>query len=255
MTLTARALTAGDADLLRTMTAAEAVVPIRSPADLARRLAPDRRIFAVHAGDGVQGFVHVALARRLPRTLDEILSGPRLVGPPSVAIFYGVTRIGEAVRGQAGQLLDAVSGALLAERPALRLVTLSPVPGFRAWLEEQLGDHVAEASQAIEHLARHVAAGLADPRAEALAALARLYLSAEDARGRIRDPVARFHLGNGASVERILVGGDCSWRGLRDAFGLMVSYRYHPKARWPVARPTGDVAALIARLAPARCAA
>ncbi|MCB9522599.1 MAG: malonyl-CoA decarboxylase family protein [Myxococcales bacterium] len=246
---TAHRLTEADDALLRRFVEHEAVVPVLSRGDLQRRLAPDRRLFAVldDTGDAM-GFVHVALTARFPASLDEVLSGPVCLGPPAHGTFYGITRTSDRVRGRAGDLLKAVAAALHAEHPGLRLATLSPLPGFRAWLEAALTARGhADASAAVEHLARRAA--IETPPCEAdlpLGTLARAYQAARDGRGRILDPVARFHLGNGADAHRILLGADCSWHGLSQSFGVMASYRYFPATH--EARPAVDAAAALEHL-------
>jgi malonyl-CoA decarboxylase len=117
------------------------------------------------------------------------------------------------------------------ELPQLEnFVTLSPVPGFMKWLSSE--------AQALPQEDRDIAAALANPawageptRPEALRKgvenlAAEYFLHAKGANGRPRDPVARFHLGNGARLERINPMGDLSRKGIAQAAGLMVNYRY-----------------------------
>ena len=110
-------------------------------------------------------------------------------------------------------------------------VTLSPVPGFRAWVES-CDDPAAEALA--EKVRENAADGAwpADPDSAArlrktLEPLAAYYfLKARRADGRVVDPVARFHLGNGARLERINWMGDLSPKGLTESYGVMVNYLY-----------------------------
>lgn len=230
--LTVRAVGADDRAFLDTLVRNEAVVPVRSPRDLARRLQPDRRILAVLHPDGAPlAFVHVALTADFPEGLDAVLTGAPEHEPARFATFYGITRVDDRARGQAGALLEAAKDHVLDELPDLEIAaTLSPMPGFRAWVQRTLeAAGEPEAASELDALARTVAAGLAPPhRLDALARLARLWLLARDARGRLQDPVARFHLGNGAAVRDILLAADCSWHGLSQSLGVMVSYQYAP---------------------------
>lgn len=225
-----RALRPEDRELLDLLVQHEAVVPVQSQRDLVRRLAPDRRVLALlHADGSPLAFVHVALTPTFPTTLDALLAGPIDDREARCATFYGITRVDPRARGEAGALLEAALEHVVAENPSLDLTaTLSPMPGFRAWVERTLGatGH-PDAAGELERIARLCAAGLASPRRlVALERLARLWLQARDPEGRLQDPVARFHLGNGASVRDVLVGADASWHGLEQSLGVMVSYRY-----------------------------
>jgi malonyl-CoA decarboxylase len=129
-----------------------------------------------------------------------------------------------------------VAEELKKELPSLStFVTLSPVPGFAAWLDR----HLAQESPAgLTREQRDTLRDLADPdraadpaRAAALdrallPAAAYYFLRAKTPGGRPLDPVARFHLGNGARLERLNPGGDLSPKGLRQSRGLMVNYLY-----------------------------
>src|SRR5262249_11209399 len=120
------------------------------------------------------------------------------------------------------------------ETEGLRLrnyVTLSPIPRFREWLAQR-----KPALPESEHLLRLSGSGLTkalngmapgDPRREALCRACAQYLTTRR-NGRALDPVAGFHLNNGASVERIDWMGDVSEKGLLQSFGLMVNYAYRP---------------------------
>ena len=154
------------------------------------------------------------------------------------AVFYSISN---TQRGLAGVsfgnfLIKQVVEELKAELPEIKtFVTLSPVPGFAAWLSAQRKD---ENSELLSPDQRIAFATLDDPgwhldpaRAEAvreplLAAAATYFLAARDAKGRVIDPVARFHLGNGARLERLNFLGDVSANGLKQSHGLMVNYLY-----------------------------
>jgi malonyl-CoA decarboxylase len=122
------------------------------------------------------------------------------------------------------------------ELPNLRtFVTLSPVPGFAAWLARE---RMAEGSACLDTAAKEMLMVLDEPawhedaetvgeiRAILLPAAAYYFLKAKDPKGRPVDPVARFHLGNGARLERLNFLGDVSTKGLKQAHGLMVNYLY-----------------------------
>lgn len=229
--LRVKTLSEADTDLLKQFVDCEAVVPVQSPDDLRRRMAPDRRLLAILDEDDTPlVFVNVALCEAFPERLERILAGP--VAPleaPSIAVFYGITRASPRARGRAGALLHRAVEAVCEQVPSISdAVTLSPMPGFRPWLEEILGlqGHSA-AAEMLERMSRKTAAGLLPAeQAEKLQTLARFFLGRVDSRGRAADPVARFHLRNGAQIRDIIVGADCSWHGLRQSLGVMVSYTY-----------------------------
>jgi malonyl-CoA decarboxylase len=230
--LLVRALVESDTDLIALFAARESVIPVQGSSDLERRLATDRRVFALILPDGeVAGFVQVALSRAFPRSLEQILRGPLTHGEPSFATFYGITRISDQMKGRADEMLAAVTNTLLATNPDLSLATLSPIPKLRPWLEAQITARGLTFSGAqIEASSRKFAIGLGDDAfAAAMHDITHHYLHRRDERGRLIDPVARFHLGNGAVCGRIRVGADCSWHGLEQSFGVMASYQYHPK--------------------------
>ena len=133
-------------------------------------------------------------------------------------------------------LIKQVVEELKREWPRLtNFVTLSPAPGFAAWLARAASD---ESSTAISSQARHTLALLERPNWSAETAArealqralipvaAHYFLHARTASGRIVDPVARFHLGNGARLERLNPFGDLSEAALRQSHGLMVNYLY-----------------------------
>ena len=194
----------------------EAVHEIHGFPDLKRRLERDRRCFAFFhpalPGEPLI-FVEVAFVDELPAAVAPILALESVVGEPKrarCAVFYSITSCQAGLKGISfgNFLIKQVAEDLRAELPNLKLfATLSPVPGLRAWAERKLG-----------------AAVPTDP--EGLAGLAAWYLTREWREGHALDPVARFHLGNGARLERINVGADTSARGLAQSFGLMVNYVY-----------------------------
>jgi malonyl-CoA decarboxylase len=156
-------------------------------------------------------------------------------------VFYSISNCQEGLRGISfgNFLIKQVVEDLVKERPSLKtFVTLSPVPNFADWLAVTLADPGANVATQAERNRLEV---LADPGwvgSEKVAAAlkptllrlaAHYFLVAKAGDGRPLDPVARFHLGNGARLERINWLGDASPKGLSEAHGLMVNYRYEIK--------------------------
>ncbi len=236
------------AAILEKIIAYEAVHEITGWDDLRRRLDPaDRRCFAFFHPSLVDEpliFVEVALMNETPAAIADVLTeAPKQAGPAAAttAVFYSISNCQEGLRGISfgNFLIKQVAEELLRERPGLTtFVTLSPVPGFARWLNRGLSE--ADATIVAAH-ERGALAGLSGDawlksaeikaRLEApmLAMAAKYMLSAKAADGRPLDPVARFHLGNGARLGRINWPADLSARGLREAHGLMVNYRYDLK--------------------------
>jgi malonyl-CoA decarboxylase len=227
----------------------EAVHEIKGWDDLRRRLDPkDRRCFAFFHPSLVDEplvFVEVALMRDTPEAIGEVLLEPETplaAGTATTAVFYSISNCQEGLRGISfgNFLLKQVVEELARETPALKtFVTLSPMPRFSAWLAEtaadQSDDDVAADAKAAREGVQHlggpdkIAEAGDDLKASLLALAAHYLLMAKGADGRAVDPVARFHLGNGARLERINWMGDPSPKSLRDALGLMVNYRYDLK--------------------------
>ncbi|MNM67256.1 Malonyl-CoA decarboxylase (MCD) [compost metagenome] len=225
------------ASILEKIIRYEAVHAIKDWDDLRSRLQPaDRRCFAFfHPALAEEPliFVEVALTRSMPGAIDEILEQrPDGVAAeePDTAVFYSISNCQEGLRGISfgNFLIKQVVEELAREVPSLRsFVTLSPVPGFRRWLEGLDGD-ARLAPVAADCLKALKGDSAPPPRLEQplLALAAEHFLNAKNAEGRPLDPVARFHLGNGARLERLNWRGDLSATGLRQAAGLMVNYRY-----------------------------
>ncbi len=234
------------ASILEKIIAYEAVHEIKGWNDLRRRLDPqDRRCFAFfHPAlvDEPLIFVEVALGREVPASIHTLLDSDGETGKPvpkpSVAVFYSISNCQEGLRGISfgNFLIKQVVEDLAKEIPSLRtFVTLSPLPGFRSWLFRALdGDelsYLGDAQKAaLEKLHRE---GWSSDEAEqdeagpaVLAAAAHYLLLAKDASGKPLDPVARFHLGNGAKLERIDWLADTSEKGVRQSLSLMVNYLY-----------------------------
>ncbi|WP_152219327.1 malonyl-CoA decarboxylase [Pseudomonas sp. SCB32] len=225
------------ASILEKIIKYEAVHAIKDWDDLRSRLQPaDRRCFAFFhpaLADEPLIFVEVALTRSMPGAIAEILETkpvPQPAEEPDTAVFYSISNCQDGLRGISfgNFLIKQVVEELAREIPGLRqFVTLSPVPGFRRWLDSlgedpQLGAAAAELLKALKPDAPP------PPRTEQplLALAAEYFLHARNGGGLPLDPVARFHLGNGARLERLNWRGDLSASGLRQAAGLMVNYRY-----------------------------
>ena len=237
------------ASILEKIIAYEAVHEIQGWDDLRRRLDPhDRRCYAFfHPAlvDEPLIFVEVALCGDMPGSIHALLDsdgGPENADPePSVAVFYSISNCQEGLRGISfgSFLIKQVVEDLAKELPSLKtFVTLSPVPAFRTWLFRALASgelsYLSDAHKA--RLEKLRGQGWSEDEAEqdaagpaVLAAAAHYFLLAKDRKGRPLDPVARFHLGNGARLERLNWLADTSEKGTRQALSLMVNYRYDLK--------------------------
>ncbi|MDX5384460.1 MAG: malonyl-CoA decarboxylase [Rhodobacterales bacterium] len=216
------------ANILEKIIAYEAVHEIHSWDDLRRRLEPpDRRCFAFfHPAmpDDPLIFVEVALTRGIPGAIGPLLAEDRRALSPSevdTAVFYSISNCQAGLRGISfgNSLIKQVVDVLGREVAGLKtFVTLSPIPGLTRWVETQDDETRAILDKTP-----------ADQDAEALRRIAARYLleaKAED--GAPLDPVARFHLGNGAEVHEIHAGADLSPKGGQQSCGAMVNYLYDP---------------------------
>jgi malonyl-CoA decarboxylase len=223
----------------------EAVHEITSWDDLRRRIDPDdRRCFAFFhpqlPGEPLI-FVEVALARDVPDSIAPLLAADRRPIAPrraTTAVFYSISNCQDGLRGVplGNFLIKQVVDVLKRELPNLRsFVTLSPVPGFMGWLRRErnarastwLADEDRRALLAVDQPGwTQVTAQSRALRPVLTAALAEYLLRARDGKGRPIDPVARFHLNNGARLERINWLGDLSDKGMQQAAGFMVNYLY-----------------------------
>jgi malonyl-CoA decarboxylase len=227
------------AAILEKLIAYEAVHEIHGFPDLKRRLERDRRCFAFfHPALAEEPliFVEVAFVNELPSDVAPILAMESAVGDPKrarCAVFYSITSCQPGLRGVSfgNFLIKQVAQDLHAELPNLKLfATLSPVPGLRAWARKALQPAAAaSADDPRAPLLQAVADGTAFPAPtlrEALEGLAAWYLTHEWREGHAADSVARFHLGNGARLERVNWLADTSAKSLAQSFGLMVNYVY-----------------------------
>jgi malonyl-CoA decarboxylase len=229
------------ANILEQIIRYEAVHEIRDWDDLRRRIDPvDRRCYAFFhpaLADAPLIFVEVALTETIPGAIAPLLAVNRQPVPTDrarTAVFYSISNTQRGLGGISfgNFLIKQVVEELRRELPKLdTFVTLSPVPGFVPWLKQATDLPLAEEE-------RTILKQLDDPNwiesepisgelREALEPLAAHYfLRARNSKGRIIDSVARFHLGNGARLERINWLGDLSPKGLRESAGIMVNYLY-----------------------------
>ena len=247
------------AEVLEKLIQHEAVHAIDGWDDLRRRLQPDRRCFAFfhpQLPNEPLIFVEVALLPEVPAVIaplvDKKAETNDQVSQFKVAAFYSISNCGPGLRGvsMGNFLIKRVAEQLHAEFPGLKtFVTLSPIPGFMDWVVAgaNLGQGVPEdrlkpaikatRDQALATLkldsqswAERLSAGWHPDQAsekenEALMSLASIYLGLAST-GRDGNPVAKFHLGNGAKLHQINWAGDLSRKGLRQSAGLMVNYLY-----------------------------
>jgi malonyl-CoA decarboxylase len=246
----------------------EAVHQVQGWDDLRRRLGPDRRCFAFFhpslPGEPLI-FVEVALVGGLAAAVQPLLARDRdekaqreRASRADTAIFYSISNCQDGLRGVSfgNFLIKQVVEELKAELPHLqRFSTLSPVPTFRRWLEPRAAAPTQDLLRPEEGAAIRAAAAAGpagDPATLLLALLRReawwddpelaaalrapllrlcaLYLTSAAGGAGPADPVARFHLGNGARLERINWLGNVAPRGITESFGLMVNYLYDPDA-------------------------
>ncbi len=232
------------AAILEKIIAYEAVHEIKGWDDLRRRLDPtDRRCFAFFHPSLIDDpliFVEVALMKEMPATIGAVLEEARKDMPPAAepttAVFYSISNCQDGLKGISfGHfLLKQVIEELVREIPRLKaFVTLSPMPHFARWLDRATADdregiitpEDREALAALRDLRWHEQPS-EQVKSRLMALAAHYFLVAKSADGRPIDPVARFHLGNGAQLDRINWLADTSERALREAHGLMVNYRY-----------------------------
>jgi malonyl-CoA decarboxylase len=250
--------------LLERLVGYEAVHEIRSWSDLKNRLDSDRRCYALfhhRMPNEPLIFVEVALVRGLADSVQRLLDkkAPLLDAKEAdTAIFYSISNCQKGLAGISfgNFLIKRVVELLSQEYRAIKqFATLSPMPGFRRWLDARLREDDPKLLSEDEATALRTAAPAAAAAAEtgpaALAAilarrgwfrdpamlkaaepvLVRLgarYLLAESRGARSLDPVAHFHLSNGARVERIMCCADTSDKGAKESATLMVNYLYDP---------------------------
>lgn len=245
------------ASLIEKLIKYEAVHDIKSWADVKNRLDSDRRcygFFHPRMPNEPLIFVEVALLHDIASSilplLDESADAEDL-NKSTTAIFYSISNTQAGLRGVSfgDSLIKNVVETLKMEFPKLKtFATLSPIPGFRAWLSKnaanmleqlddkaltKLGKAVGFQPPTAEHfmfaLDKIMELDAKSPIAQILQGCAAHYLGREMRDGEPVDPVARFHLGNGARIERLNWAGDPSVKGLKQSYGLMVNYLYDLK--------------------------
>jgi malonyl-CoA decarboxylase len=176
------------------------------------------------------------LTRETPAEIAPILTAPRKreTAEANTAVFYSINNTLAGLKGVSfgNFLIKQVVSELAAELPSIKtFVTLSPAPGFAAWLKGAADPRAAQLSAELENGAwvnDAAAAKRLKPAVEALAAA--YFTKAKSKSGAPLDPVARFHLGNGAAAWRVNWPADLSDGALRRAHGLMINYLYEPDA-------------------------
>ncbi len=245
------------ASLVEKLIKYEAVHDIRSWDDVKNRLDSDRRcygFFHPRLPDEPLIFVEVALIEHMAESITPLLDEKAAAADldkATWAIFYSISNTQSGLRGVSfgDSLIKRVVETLSAEFPRLKhFSTLSPIPGLRKWLAQNAA-RMLELTPEKERAELGRAAGFEPPtathllqaldRVESLDARSPLrrwllqcaahYLGHELSEGKPVDPVARFHLGNGARVERLNWLGDPSPKGLQQSYGLMVNYLYDLK--------------------------
>ena len=244
------------AQLLEKIIHHEAVHAVDGWDDLRRRLQPDRRCFAFfhpQLPDEPLIFVEVALLPEIPNAIAPLIDKHSTPLPPDrfrVAAFYSISNCEPGLRGVSlgNFLIKNVAQQLQRELPRLRtFCTLSPIPGFAAWLigltaagaelpglrknqhtaldaaRQTLLNHCQGELSKLQGASAHET--LDEAATTALLTLGAAYLVhlSPTPRG---DPVARFHLDNGARLEQLNPRGNMSAKGLRQSCGLMVNYLY-----------------------------
>ena len=215
----------------------EAVHEIRDWDDLRSRIEPsNRRCFAYfHPAlvDEPLIFVEVALTKEIPASIDAILQeNPEqesFEGGYKTAVFYSISNCQPGLRNISfgNFLIKQVVQELQAEFPSIKtFVTLSPIPGFGRWLE-------SDKIQKVELEALKLKVKTSSPEEmqdpayqDDLRKLVFNYLAQVKRDKYPLDPVARFHLGNGASIHQINTDADQSEKGIEESRGAMVNYLY-----------------------------
>jgi malonyl-CoA decarboxylase len=228
------------ASLLEKIIQYEAVHEINGWDDLRRRVNPsDRRCFAFFhpaLGEDPLIFVEVALTQETPGSIAEVLDEnrqPNSEEKATTAVFYSISNCQDGLRGVSfgSFLIKQVVRELSQELPSLnRFVTLSPVPNFVRWLRSNVDEETSGRCAAalgiidqpdwIKDEEKNAAAK------KLLMPLAAYYLVKVQYKSLPLDPVARFHIGNGSSLDRINWAADTSTQAMQQSAGIMVNYLY-----------------------------
>ena len=215
------------ANILEKIIEYEAVHQINSWDDLRARLAPaDRKCFAFFhplIPNDPLIFVEVALTTGLPESIQNIIKLEREeidIEDANTAIFYSISNCHNGLLGISfgNFLIKKVASNLKRELPDLnQFMTLSPLPGFMKWMEEYSPisfERCSEKNCGDEELMKNAVKYLT---------------KSERNDGMPNDPVSRFHIGNGASLEKINLNADTSEKGMMQSFGVMANYLYDLK--------------------------
>lgn len=219
--------------VLEKLIAYEAVHQIQGWDDLHRRLEADRRCYAFFhsalAGEPLI-FIEVALTRGMSDRIQPLIDPHAPVSDPETAdsaIFYSITNCQQGLRGVpfGSSLIKQVVEDLKTSLPRIKtFATLSPIPGFGKWLEQQSG--LADLQATASRLNDGDSASWTDADREQLLSQCAVYLLTAKRNREPLDSVARFHLKNGARLERINWMADSSARGMKESAGLMANYVY-----------------------------
>ena len=221
------------ASLIEKLIKYEAVHDIKSWSDVKNRLDSDRRcygFFHPRLPDEPLIFVEVALMDHMADSIAPLLDeSADLVNldKATTATFYSISNTQAGLRGVSfgDSLIKRVVDTLKDEFPKLKtFVTLSPIPGLRAWLGKSMPELASQL-----HDTDVLSLSDKSPLKLSLLQQAAIYLGRETAGGKPLDAVAKFHLGNGARVERLNWAGDPSGKGIKQSYGLMVNYLYDLK--------------------------
>ena len=212
------------ANILEKIIEYEAVHEINSWDDLRARLAPiDRQCFAFFhplIPNDPLIFVEVALTTGIPKSIQKIINLDRQeieIEDANTAIFYSISNCHNGLLGISfgNFLIKQVASNLKRELPDLnQFMTLSPLPGFMKWMEEYSPisfERCTDKNCSEDELTKN--------------AIKYLTHSERDD-GMPNDPVSRFHIGNGASLERINLNADTSEKGMTQSYGVMANYLY-----------------------------
>jgi len=234
------------ANILAKIIQYEAVHAINDWNDLKRRLEPvDRRCFAFfHPSmpDEPLVFVEIALCKGVPGSVQAVLDEKRdhlEETDADTAVFYSISNCQNGLRGVSfgSSLIKQVANDLSAELPNLKnFVTLSPIPGLVDWLEthpEDIPETLVDRLSALQEqvIETQNCEEMTAFENELRTVTCRYLLDAKRSDGQPKDAVARFHLGNGASVYQVHAMADVSEKGIKQSLGMMVNYFYDmPKA-------------------------
>ncbi len=214
----------------------EAVHEIHGWDELRQRLEPpDRRcaaFFHPSLADDPLIFVQLALTMEMPDSVQALLNGQREIVDASqatTAVFYSISNCQDGLRGISfgNFLIKQVVEDLKRDLSGLKtFVTLSPLPGFARWISRR--ENAEDGAAELVADTNWVDSAQAESARKLLMPLAAEYLiEVKNSEGKPMDPVARFHLGNGARLERINWLGDRSDKGLAQSAGITVNYLYH----------------------------